>query len=214
MPQSCSTYDPSIRKELDESDWDTVLPKVLKYARSRTKLISWLGHKVGAEELVQQAIARAYGVGERETYRNWNKKTCSDLSNFLIGIIRSITSHLAEHEADFPEESLYNEDGSPEDGKLFDATGASNPKTPEERLIEKENLKTIIDTLDDLENEDEYMGLVILCIKDGISKPLKISEETDIEVKDVYNILKRLRRKLNRFNPKKREKSSIERREE
>jgi len=115
MLQNSSKYDPTIHEDVEKADWDSVLPRVLKYAVSRAKIFRWLGDEVEPEALVQEAIARAYGIGIRDNYRNWNTETCPDLGDFLIGIIRSMTSHKAEHEAEFPSESLFNEDGSPKD---------------------------------------------------------------------------------------------------
>ena len=209
MSQDSSMYDPSIHEELKKVNWDTVLLTVLKYAVWRAKKFDWLGEKVDPEALVQEAMARAYGIGTAESYRNWDREACPDIAVFLKGIIRSMTSHKAEHEARFPKESLFLEDGSPKDNKLFtsanETTGVFKPKTPEDELIEAENLQSFMNTLDSLEAEDEDLGMVILCIEDGISRPRFIARETGFEIDKVNNLLKKLRRKLKSFNPKIRE---------
>lgn len=205
-------YDLSVREELDRVDWDSVFPKVLNYAIWRTKKImglqanrETLGEK--ARRLVQEAVARAYGIGTRDTYRNWNKETCPDIVVFLNGIIRSMTSHTVEHETKFVKESLFSENGSFKNNKLFAAvdtiTQYYKPKSPEEKLIETDNFQKLMDVLDRLENEDEDLGMVILCIKDGVSKPRHISQETGLEISKINNLLKKLRRKLKDFKPKK-----------
>jgi DNA-directed RNA polymerase specialized sigma24 family protein len=218
MLQHSSKYDPTIHEELGKADWDAALPRVLKYAVFRAKIFRWLGDKVEPETLVQEAIARAYGIGSKENYRNWNTKTCPDLGDFLIGIIRSITSHKAEHEAEFPSESLFNEDGSPKDEKILksadETAGASKPKTPEEEIIENENLQAFKDELDRLSDEDGDLGMVILCIEEGISKPRHIAEEAEFDKEKVNYLLKRLRRRLKKYNPKMKRQSSKERQEE
>jgi len=219
MLKHSSKYDPTIHEELDKADWEAVLPRVLKYTVSRAKIFRWLGDdEVEPEALVQEAIARAYGIGIRGGYRNWDTETCPDLADFLIGIIRSMTSHKAEHEAEFPRESLFNEDGSPKDEKILKAVDetarAFKPKTPEEEIIENENLQALKDELDRISNEDENLGMVILCIEDGISKPRHIAEETGFEIKKVNNLLKKLRRRLKNYNPKIKKQSSKERQEE
>lgn len=205
-------HDTSVREKLDRVDWDSVFPKVLNYAIWRTKKIMGLqanSETLGEEarRLVQEAVARAYGVGTRDTYRNWNKETCPDIVDFLNGIIRSMTSHTVEHETKFIEESLFSEDGSPKDNKLFATvdtiTGYCKPKSPEEEFIEADNLQKLMDVLDRLENEDEDLGMVILCIKLEISEPRYIAQETGFEVHKVNNLLKKLRRKLKKFNPEK-----------
>ena len=84
MAEHSPRYDPSIRDELDKADWDSVFPAVLKYARWRAKKFKYLGYRVEPEELVHEAIARAYGVGTRGTNRNWNKDKYPKLEYFLI----------------------------------------------------------------------------------------------------------------------------------
>jgi hypothetical protein len=56
--------------------------------------------------------------------------------------------------------------------------------------------------------------LVIVCIEDGISKPRHIAEETGFEINKVNNLLRKLRRKLDKYNPKMKKQSSKERQEE
>jgi len=199
-------YDTSIRKELDKADWDSIYPVVLKYAISRAKIFSWLGDEVNPENLVQEAMARAYGIGSNGTYRNWNKEKYPELQSFLISIIRSMTSHVAEHESEFPKESLLNVDGLPKDKKLLESRDEiadfQNPKTPEEELIETDNLKPLMEELSRLSNENEELGMVILCIQDGISRPRHIADETGYDIKKVNNLLRTLRRRLAIYDPK------------
>lgn len=218
MPQHSSKYNPSIREELNNADWDAALPRVLKYAVSRAKIFKWLGDEVEPEVLVQEAIACAYGIGTRGNYRNWNREKCPDLASFLIGIIRSMTSHEAEHGSEFPKESLFNEDGLLKDEKILktcnETAGALMPKTPEAELIENENLRILNDELHSISVEEEDLGLVIVCIDYGISKPRHIAEETGFEIKKVNNLLRKLRRKLDKYNPKTKKQSSKERQEE
>ncbi|EFK08817.1 RNA polymerase sigma factor, sigma-70 family [delta proteobacterium NaphS2] len=217
MQKHSGKYDLSIHDELENADWDTALLKAFNYAEARAKKFQWLGDEVEPEALVNEAVTRAYGVGANGAYRNWNKAKCPDLGIFLIGIIRSMTSHMAEHEADFPKESFCNEDGSGKEEQLAnlidETTEPPIPKTPEEEIIEIENLQALNDELNRLADEDEDLGMVILCIKDGICNPRDIVDVIGFEKKTVNNLLKKLRRKLKNYNPKKKQ-SSRERQEE
>jgi hypothetical protein len=143
MTESISEkYDASIRTELDKQDWDEVLPRLLKYAESAARTLSWLGIGFDPMELVNEAISMAYGAGEGGTYRNWDRQKCPKLETFLIGIIKSNISHQAEHEASFPKEPLINDDGSARDIKPgIDASllgDAFNPATPEDKKEQQE----------------------------------------------------------------------------
>ncbi len=215
MAEHSPRYDPSIRDELDKADWDSVFPAVLKYARSRAKKFEYLGYRVEPEELIHEAIARAYGVGTRSAYRNWNKDKCPKLSNFLIGIIRSITSHEAGHVSDFPEESLFNENGTPKDRKIIKSAETSDkisiPQSSEELVLEHENVKPLLNELDSIAQEDDDLGMVILCIQDGIGRPRHIAEETGFDPKKVSNLLRKLRNRLKDFKPKSKSLFTMER---
>jgi len=117
-----------------------------------------------------------------------------------------MTNHKAEHVSDFPKESLYNEDGSTKDDKVLkfgdETEGFQKAKNPEEELIEAENLQPLMDELNKLSNEDEDLGMIILCIEDGISKTRRIAEATGYDRKKVNNLLRKLRRRLENYGPK------------
>lgn len=205
MNQKTDNYDPSIREELDKEDWENVLPHVLKYSVSRSKKYHWLGYIVEPEELVQEAVARAYGVGKNETYRNWNKNKYPKLGNFLISIIESMTSHSSNHSIRFRSEPLNHKDGSPRDFKINSETkkivSTTNLSSPENNIVQSENLQVLTDELKTFAEVDEEMGMVILCLEDGVSHPRDIAKETGYDIKRVYNILRRLRTRLNKYNP-------------
>jgi hypothetical protein len=201
MTESTSEkYNTSIRTELDEQDWEEVLPRVLKYAESAARTLSWLWIGVDPMELVNEAISLAYGLGEGGTYRNWDRQKCPKLETFLIGIIKSIMSHKAEHEANFPKEPLTSEDGSARDitpGIDANLLGdAFDPATPEDKTEHHEQYLELERKLDKIANENDDLLLVIAAIEDGCSKPKDIARETKIEVTRVYKLLSQLRKKL------------------
>ena len=206
MTQPSSRYDPSTREKLRKVDWDEVFPPVLKYAKSVAWKFGQSGIDVDPFELINEAIARAYGIGTRGTFRNWNQQNCSEAHIFLIGIIRSITSHEAEHLSDFPTESIFKENGATKEDRLFknedETQGTFKPNNPEEELIEEENLQPIMDELERISQEDEELGMIILCNEDGIGKSSEITEETGYEIKKVYRLRRKLRQRLKDFNPK------------
>ncbi|MDY6894062.1 MAG: hypothetical protein SVO01_01395 [Thermotogota bacterium] len=46
------------------------------------------------------------------------------------------------------------------------------------------------------------MGMVLLCIEEGTSAPHDISDATGFDIKKVYNLLRKIRRKLDNYKPK------------
>ena len=205
MNQKSSKYDPAIRTELDNADWENIFPRIYKYAMARSWRYYWLGYVVEPEELVQEAISRAYGMGKNETYRNWNKEKYPKLEDFLISIIESITSHEADHAKRIKFKPLFNEDGTLDD---FEENISSDEmankgilNSPEDEIIQSESLQPLRDKLNSISENDEEIGIIILCLEDGISRPRHISNATGYNVKKVNNILRRLRIKLQGFKP-------------
>lgn len=207
MNQKSSKYDPTLCAELDKEDWENILPRVHKYAVARSKKYYWLGHVVEPEELVQEAISLAYGIGENENYRNWNKEKYPKLEDFLISIIESITSHKADHSMRIKKKPLFNDDGTINDFELSISSNFMvnknnlNSPEPEEEIIQSENSQLFADKLKNIAEEDEEMGIIIMCLEDGISRPRDISNETGYDVKKIHNIFRRLRTKLKQFKP-------------
>ena len=197
-------YDPSVCSELDHANWNDILPRVLKYAVARARKYYFLvGNQVEAMELVNEAIARAYGGGKGGTYRNWNKGKYPNLVDFLISIIKSMTSHEVEHLEKFKQEDLFHDNGSPKDFQLSpdskEMATAFNPKSPEQKFLESERLDLLEKELRGIQDEDEELGLVILCLEQGISRPMYIAEETGLGRDKVNNALKSLRKKLKKI---------------
>lgn len=190
--------DDSTRICLDEADWPSVLPPVLKYAEAQAKKYKWLGVDVDPDDLVQNAIQLAYS-GQRK----WDREKCPRLDKFLIGIIRSITSHNAEHENNFPKESIFDVNGKIKNNLIYNSKDKkdsfSAAGNPENELVENEKEKILEDTLKKIASEDDELGMVILCLEDGINKRSKIAEETNFDINKVYNLIRKLKRKLDQY---------------
>lgn len=179
------TINSEVRKELDAANWDDLLPRLLKYARSKlykTQLVSKI--TIEPEDLVSEAIALAYGVGQNDGYRHWNKETFPDLCIFLFSVIKSLVSHKIEHHIKFPAQ------------EIGDFDGATQTPTPEEVIIQKNNLSKIYQRIYESVEGDDEMETVILCIEEGFDTPREIASQTGYEIPRVNNILKRIRRKL------------------
>jgi len=198
-------YNPSIREDLEQADWKVILPQLLYFAKGQCHKFYWLGNgHLHPQYLVQEAIALAFGRGENGGYRNWNKEYYPELSSFLKGVIKSIVSHMVDHLKEFPHDSMDPQegksDGSIEEdvrvaGSIYDGISSNSP---ENDLIIVENEKELsqrVMKLKSLADGDEEMAMVMICFEDGISAPREIAEATGYDVKNVYNIIKRLKRK-------------------
>lgn len=197
-------YDPSIREELKHSDWKEILPRVLYYANYQYKKLIWFGiGDTDPQDLVQEAIALAYGRGENGGFRNWNKVYYPDLPAFLKSVIKSIVNHKIEHVIEFPHDCIdvqkrMKGDSAEESPRIAKSMYAGmkddSPEAKLERCEVEKALSERVMKLKALADDDE-MGMVIMCFEEGISTPREIAEATGYEVKNVNNIIKRIKRK-------------------
>jgi len=179
------TINPEVLQELEEADWNDLLPRLLKYARYKSLKLLQFGHIVAdPEELVEKAIGLAYGVGEDDGYREWNKEKFPDLYIFLLTIINSIVSHLIEHHKKFPTDGI-------EDQEILSAS-----PNPEEVVIQTDNLEKIQKRIYQAVEGDDEIETVILFIGEGLTAPRDIAAQTGFDIARVNSILKRIRRKL------------------
>lgn len=202
-------YDPSARASLDEAICPDILQKVLLYAIYQCKKYFWMTNAaLDPHDLVQEAIALAYGVGADGGYRNWDREKYPDLAIFLMTVIKSIVSHKIEHLRNFPKDPV---EGQDEVNVDFTASAEPSAKdqfaslsriSAEDRLIQADSLSNLVRRLESMAEGDEEMEIVVMCLQDGISKPREISEQTSYDIGRVNNILKRLRRKARGINIK------------
>ncbi len=207
MAEVSDKYDLNARELLEEADLEEALVRTLKYANWKSRCCSWLGHAVSADCLVNEAIARAYGVGtsnsDTHTFRNWDKTRYPDLADFLISTINSMVNHIVEHHENFQGAS-FDEEGGQDDphkaSKLNQAAQGTEylvrSRNPEEMAVISEERNKIRKCLDEIAEKDDEAGLVIMALEDGFEKPAEIAEVLQLDIDTVYNIIKRLRRKL------------------
>ncbi|MGA3208779.1 MAG: hypothetical protein ABSE05_13280 [Syntrophales bacterium] len=198
-------YNPSVRKDLEQADWKSILPQLLWFARLQCNKFYWLGDRhLHPQYLVQEAIALAFGRGENGGYRNWNKEYYPDLTSFLKGVIKSIVSHKVDHLKEFPHDSFELKEeqghGSMEEDihvskSIYDGMSGDSPEASFERFEKEKEFSERVMKLKSLAGGDEEMGIVMMCFEEGISTRREIAEATGYDVKSIDNITKRIKRK-------------------
>lgn len=173
---------------------------------ARAKKYAWLGQaKCDPHDLVNEAIAQAYGVGSKGSFRKWNKERYPDPVDFFISTINSITSHDAKHYTRFRQEHFGGqESGSPDPLETEASKSLSSihkALDPEEKTIQLDLAQKSIASIRELINGDEEMGMIFLCLEEGITKAKDIAKETGYDINRVYTILRRYRRKLKEIDP-------------
>ncbi|MFI5451357.1 hypothetical protein ACHMWN_04295 [Pedobacter sp. UC225_61] len=170
---------------LNQEDWAAIIPKLHYYSLNRLQRFDFLHSRYDVKNLSAQFADEAIRmVWEQE--RKWNTNYYTDLYVLLKGIVDSLHSnflHLKETEIT---EAL------PEDQETIVSQLASDPEHDYIiKEIEIEIAKILKDDAEAMEIFD--------CLKNGL-KPREISAELDIEIEHIYNIIKRMQRKLKKYD--------------
>jgi len=194
---------PGVRDLLERHPWETTIPALVAYARGRIGYRSWGGQRGGslpagkeAEDVVYEAIEKVLSGR-----RSWDPEAKPDLVQFLKDVIESDVHHLA---VGFENRRIVGEteiEAGREDGvrDRFLDTVQSPGSSPAEALLRREVeeegrefASAFLATLD----RDPVLKAAVACIFDGVVKPADISERTGLTVEEIYNVRKRLQRRL------------------
>jgi DNA-directed RNA polymerase specialized sigma24 family protein len=197
-------YDPSIRDELERIEWNSILPRAIKFALIKEKMLRRLGSELTYEDLIQEAITRLYGIGEGGSYRNWNYKKYN-ATVFLKFVIKDLVKAELKKLARYKKEPLYRENGS-EKNLIINKDGLNiadllRTKSLEDIVIDAGAANDLLSKLEEISDDNEDLGMVIMCYEDGISKPREIAEITGFDKDKVNNLKRTLKRKLKLFDP-------------
>lgn len=206
MNPESNRYDPATRvrlQQVSEKEWEETLAQVLFYARRKTALLSLLDYRIDCEELVHEAIGRAYGVGtgrfDKLTYRNWDQDKYPLLAHFLIGIVKSLVDHILKEHIEIEFLPTAGDDDL-QAQKVEELINQQRPsEDPETQLLNTERAKQLLVALDVISRDDEEIGMYLLAVQEGHSDAVGQANETGYDIKQIYNIRKRLRRKLAPF---------------
>ena len=209
-------YDTSIRDRLAIANWGEVWPRVVKFARAKELMWRKFGVKLGYLEIIQKAISRIYGVESGGKYRNWDFRRYPDLAFFLRFVIKDVIRDEIAKLADHSSEKLFRKDGSERDMGFVeegaDILGIFTRKSVEQVIIDEEEAKELLDILHEISETDSDLGLVVLCLEDGVRKRSEIAEITGFTRERVYSLLQKIQRKVKMRYPKITEIPFLERR--
>lgn len=202
-----------ILEGMSSEEFERLVLHLGRYTLRETNRLQWrTGSAVALpggetfESIVYQAIEKAW-AGER----NWNPEQDPDFKKYLMDVIDSLVSHLVAS----PDNKMFTMEpveGS-DDMRAWEGASrkherkheggadwmARQPTSPEDLLLEKEEAERKRQGIEMLLAEsrgDEDLTYVIQAMLDGYNKAGEIAQVTGIDVRDVYNIMKRLDRKV------------------
>lgn len=174
---------------LSSHDWDAIHFQLCAYAKLKLKFHEkWSKRRpVGGkrfDDYVQEAITLIW-----EETRTWDSAKHPDLLDFLRGVVSSLISNDVKGVENQTGALIPQvEEGADEDERYV----IRDDVTPEEILIAKQ-LKQEIEARIVGENDD-LLSLVWYAMIEYDRSPEEISELLEIDVKDVYNFKKRIKR--------------------
>jgi len=192
-----------IRDRLARHPWGDTLPLLVEYARKRVGWRTWGGARGGrlpagreAEDVVYEAIEKVYG-GQRV----WDPAAKPDLVQYLKDVIESDVHHLAtgfENRGVLTESALGERlvDGEPEPFLQAQPAAGPSPAEAAERGETDREAKAFAEAFLATLGDEPGMATVVQCIFDGLVKPAEIAGRTGMAADDIYNMRKRLQRRL------------------
>lgn len=202
-------YEAVCRISIDE--WRGIALELERHALSVSRNLRWrtqnpveLPGGETIDSIVSKAVEKLFS-GDRE----WDPDKEPDIKKYLKGVIDSLLNHLAESK----ENTLLAPAPEPESSDAPAWEGGSQKRDPaadwlvparpspltvlikqEDAALEDRALGLLIDECTD----DEILMNVLEAKMDGAETPGEISKAKGISIKDVYNAIKRLDRKLER----------------
>jgi hypothetical protein len=195
--------------KISDDEWREISIDLQRYALSVSRSLRWrtknsveLPGGETVNSIVSEAVEKLFS-GDRE----WDPEKDPDIRAYLRGVIDSLLNHLAEsHDntlitvapelgsADYPAW----ESGSKKRDPIADWM-VPPERSPEAALLQQEQAmieNRALELLMDECGNDTALMAVLEAMMDGYDKPAEISKRKGIPVKDVYNTIKKLDRKL------------------
>lgn len=194
---------------ISDNEWRDIALDLERYALSVSRNLRWRTRNPvelpGGEtvtSIVSKAVEKLFS-GDRE----WDPEKEADIRKYLRGVIDSLLNHLAESQ-DNTLVTVAPKPGS-EDYPAWESGSRKRdpavdwlvpPKcSPEAALLQQEQAALedrALGLLVDECGDHPVLIAVLEAMMDGYDKPAEISKHKGIPVKDVYNAIKRLDRKL------------------
>ena len=190
--------------QLSDDALQTLILELGRYALSVSSRLYWrTGNAVDlprgetVDSIVSKALTQVLS-GERR----WNPQTAPDLQKYLMGVIDSLLSHLAQHKDNTTLRAVPRL-GDDSEALLRPIPGATawhqEPQDPESVLLQHEQTAyedRVLQHLLDVSQDDPLVTQIIRAMRDGHDKPGEVATALGLPASDVYNAMKRLDRKM------------------
>jgi len=193
--------DKKVRDLIETLDWKRISLQLEEYALYKARRLYWksgyrdLPQGKTPEDIAHEAIEKTLS-GER----NWNPEKNPDILSFLKSVVDSLISHLVKS----PNHKRLQPLPEDEDGNIReDIIQEWNPNislNPEEQVLEKEREDRIVGLMFELADRDPDLKLIIDAMMEGYTKAKEIAESKNMDIKNVYNLIKKFKRRSRELN--------------
>jgi len=189
----------SIPAFTENDQWRKILNRLTIYAQRKFVRLGWKNkhgyrspHGQDPEDIASEAIVRTI-----ENRRVYNAQRCPDFQQFLRGCVDSIISHVINS----PE--FQKRKGMPsvvtDEGETEEIQSEGREADPLQICIEKDMVQKVESILEKNFAEDKIVIGIFECCKAGIYKRSELAEYLEVDVKEIDNAQKRLRREMDKY---------------
>jgi hypothetical protein len=182
--------------ELTNDEWTELVERLTHHAACKLARLTWRGLKLKRGGAVPGGVCPADLAAEAitdciEGKRQWNQEAEPDFLSFLRSVVDSKVSHLAELlENRFTRRIAESKEGLP----AYEVPDRA--PDPAKVCLDKDALEKLrAAILKEIEGDTLVEG-IFECLESEITKPADIAVVLGVDVKEVNNAQKRLRRKV------------------
>jgi hypothetical protein len=188
--------------DLSDEQWDELLERLTYHASCRLARLRWRGVRSGpppggveAADFASKAMELVI-LGQRA----WDRSAYPDFAKFMKSVIDSRISSLVRSIENRTTRRIGRPGASDEGAAAYEFSGYD--EEPIELDIQREDAEAFRAAVIKALDGDEQAFQVFECLEADITKPAEIAEYLGVPVKEINNVQKRLRRKLNDLRPK------------
>lgn len=190
---------------LEKTDWKRIHLQLEEYALYKAKRLHWrsgiyrdLPQGKTPKDIAQEAIEKT--LAEE---RNWDPEKQPDILAFLKSVVDSLINHLVQSQNHRKLQPLpENGDGNIRED-IVQEWNPNPPLNPEEELLnkeEEERADRIMSMMFDAVAGDADLEIILDARTEGCVKAEEIAETKNMDIKKVYNLIKKLKRKSRKLN--------------
>jgi DNA-directed RNA polymerase specialized sigma24 family protein len=180
--------------KLSPIEWEDLLERLALHASNKLAKLYWRGayarHGGAPPGAVEAADLAAEAITDLlDGVRTWDKTKCPSFTAFLMGVVDSKVNHLAES-LENRRTRRFEEHGSGNGREI--STEMENPAA----LVADEEYARLFHSALVTEIGDDPLALKLLeCFEAGVTRPAEIAQLLGVDVSEINNAQKRLRRK-------------------